>query len=204
MLIVLVMYFIFSKLRDQLKDIGNLSGGSLGAGVEHAASLIKGLLWQIALLLLVFGAIDIFRQRQKFRRQMRMTKQEIKDEMKEAEGNQQIKHRIRRLQRDAARKNMMKAVPKAAAIIVNPTHFAVAIQYEMNSRSVPTVVAKGKNFLARLIRERATEHNVPIIENKPLAQALYHSVELGQDIPPDLYRAVAEVLAHIYRTLNRQ
>jgi flagellar biosynthetic protein FlhB len=133
-----------------------------------------------------------------------MTKQEVRDEVKETEGNPQMKVRIRRLQRDAARRSMMKAVPKATAIVVNPTHYAVALRYEMDSRSVPAVVAKGKNFLAQLIRERATAYDIPIIENKPLAQALYHSVDVGQEIPPNLYRAVAEVLAHIYRTLNRR
>lgn len=204
LLIALVAYLLYGRIRNQLGELSNLAGGSLSNGVNHAASLVKDVVWQIALVLIAFGVVDLFRQRQKFRTQMRMTKQEIRDEMKNVEGNPQMKHRIRRLQRDAARKNMMKAVPKATAIIVNPTHFAVAIHYEMNSRAIPSVVAKGKNYLAQLIRQRATEHGVPIIENKPLAQALYHSVEIGQEIPPDLYRAVAEVLAHIYRTLNRQ
>jgi flagellar biosynthesis protein FlhB len=204
LLMAVVAYLLYGRVRDQLGELSNLAGGSLENGVNHAASLVKDVVWQIALVLIAFGVVDLFRQRQKFRTQMRMTKQEIRDEMKNVEGNPQMKHRIRRLQRDAARKNMMKAVPKATAIIVNPTHFAVAIHYEMNSRAIPSVVAKGKNYLAQLIRQRATEHEVPIIENKPLAQALYHSVEIGQEIPPDLYRAVAEVLAHIYRTLNRQ
>ena len=204
LLMGLVAVLLYARVRDQLADLSNLSGGSLDRGVNRAASLVKEVVWQIALVLIAFGAVDLFRQRQKFRSQMRMSKQEIRDEMKNVEGNPQMKHRIRRLQRDAARKNMMKAVPKATAIIVNPTHFAVALHYEMNSRAIPSVVAKGKNYLAQLIRQRAIEHEVPIIENKPLAQALYHSVEIGQEIPPDLYRAVAEVLAHIYRTLNRQ
>ena len=204
LLMAIVAFLLYGRVRDQLGELSNLAGGSLDNGVNHAASLVKDVVWQIALVLIAFGVVDLFRQRQKFRTQMRMTKQEIRDEMKNVEGNPQMKHRIRRLQRDAARKSMMKAVPKATAIIVNPTHFAVAIHYEMNSRAIPSVVAKGKNYLAQLIRQRAIEHEVPIIENKPLAQALYHSVEIGQEIPPDLYRAVAEVLAHIYRTLNRQ
>ena len=174
------------------------------AGITHAGSLVKQLLWQLTIILVVMGMIDLFRQRHKFRSDLKMTKQEVRDEVKETEGNPQMKVRIRRLQRDAARRSMMKAVPKATAIVVNPTHYAVALRYEMDSGSVPAVVAKGKNFLAQLIRERATAYDIPIIENKPLAQALYHSVDVGQEIPPNLYRAVAEVLAHIYRTLNRR
>jgi flagellar biosynthetic protein FlhB len=111
---------------------------------------------------------------------------------------------IRRLQRDAIRRNMIKAVEKSTVVIVNPTHYAIAVQYEMGSRSVPTVVAKGKNYLAKIIRERAKAHEIPIVENKPLAQALYQAVDIGDEIPPALYRAVAEVLAQIYRVINRQ
>jgi flagellar biosynthetic protein FlhB len=99
---------------------------------------------------------------------------------------------------------MIKAVEKSTVVIVNPTHYAIALQYEMGSRAVPTVVAKGKNYLAKVIRERAKTHEIPIIENKPLAQALYQAVDIGDEIPPGLYRAVAEVLAQIYRVINRQ
>ncbi len=131
-----------------------------------------------------------------------MTKQEIRDEVKESEGNPQTKQRIRRIQRDVIRRSMMKEVPKATAIIVNPTHYAVAIRYSMETQAAPKVVAKGKNYLARRIREIAMEHNVPIVENQPLAQALYKSVEVGQEIPAHLYRAVAEILAYLYRLMN--
>jgi flagellar biosynthesis protein FlhB len=158
---------------------------------------------QIAVVLAVLGVVDLFRERAKYTKQLRMTKQEVKDEMKEVEGNIQSKIRIRRLQRDAARRNMIKAIPTATTVIVNPTHYAIALKYEMGSRSVPVLVAKGKNYLAQRIREKAVEHQIPIIENKPLAQALYQTIDVGQEIPPTLYRAVAEVLAQIYRILNR-
>ena len=118
------------------------------------------------------------------------------------EGNPQMKARIRRLQRDRARRQMMKEVPTATAVVVNPTHYAVAIRYQMDGMAAPLVVAKGKNYPARRIREKAVEHQVPIIENPPLAQALYKSVEVGQEIPPHLYRAVAEVLAYIFKLMN--
>ena len=131
-----------------------------------------------------------------------MSKQEIKEEMKELEGNPQMKARVRRLQRDRARRNMMKEIPTATAVVVNPTHYAVAIRYRMEDMAAPAVVAKGKNYLALRIRAKAIEHQVPIIENPPLAQALYKSVEPGQEIPPHLYRAVAEILAYIFKLMN--
>jgi flagellar biosynthetic protein FlhB len=122
--------------------------------------------------------------------------------MKEAEGNPQMKGRIRRLQRERMRRQMMKEVATATAVVVNPTHFAVAIRYQMESMAAPRVVAKGKNYLAQRIRQRAVENQVPIVENPPLAQALYKSVDIGQDIPPHLYRAVAEILAYIFKLMN--
>jgi flagellar biosynthetic protein FlhB len=131
-----------------------------------------------------------------------MTKQEVREELKETDGNPQIKSRVRRIQRDLARRNMMQEIPKAAAVVVNPTHFAVALRYDAESMAAPKVVAKGKNYLALRIRQIAIEHNVPIVENQPLAQALYKSVEVGQEIPAHLYRAVAEILAYIYKLMH--
>jgi flagellar biosynthetic protein FlhB len=113
-----------------------------------------------------------------------------------------MKARIRRLQRERARRRMMKDVPTATAVVVNPTHFAVALRYQTETMSAPLVVAKGKNYLAQRIRQKAIEHQVPIVENPPLAQALYHSVDVGQEIPPHLYRAVAEILAYIFKLMN--
>jgi len=203
-LLLLVSWFLYSTIKAQIYDLSNLALQSLFAGLSRAGSLIEDLLKQVAVVLFVFGAIDIFRQRSKFSKSMRMTKQEIRDEMKDSEGNAQMKMQIRRLQRDAIRRNMIKAVEKSTVVIVNPTHYAIAVQYEMGTRSVPTVVAKGKNYLAKVIRERAQAHEIPIVENKPLAQALYQAVDIGDEIPPALYRAVAEVLAQIYRIINRQ
>ena len=131
-----------------------------------------------------------------------MSKQEIRDEMKDQEGNPQMKQRIRRLMRDRARKQMMKEVPTATAVIVNPTHFAVAIRYHLDSMAAPMVVAKGKNYLALRIKQKAIDNHVPIIENPLLAQALYKSVDVGQEIPAHLYRAVAEILAYIFKLMN--
>ena len=135
-------------------------------------------------------------------RNLRMSKQEIRDEAKEGEANPEVKAKIRRLRRDLLRGKMMRDVPTATAVIVNPTHYAVAIKYDINGVAPPLVVAKGKNYLALRIRQKAIEHEIPIVENPPLAQVLYKSVEVGQEIPAHLYRAVAEVLAYIYRLMG--
>jgi flagellar biosynthetic protein FlhB len=163
---------------------------------------VKDLLWKAAFLFLLIGGLDFLRVYRRHNKSLRMTKQEVREELKETEGNPQIKSRIRRIQRDLARRNMMKEVPKATAVIVNPTHYSVAIRYEMETMAAPRVLAKGKNYLARRIRELALQHQVPIIENQPLAQALYKSAEVGQEIPPHLYRAVAEVLAYVFRLMH--
>jgi flagellar biosynthetic protein FlhB len=160
------------------------------------------LFWKAAGVLLVFGSVDLFRQIRRYNRDLRMSRQEIREEMKDIEGNPQMKARIRRLQRDRVRRQMMKEVPTATAVVVNPTHFAVAIRYRMETMAAPVVVAKGKNYLAKRIRQKAVEHEVPIIENPPLAQALYKSVDVGQEIPPHLYRAVAEILAYVFKLMK--
>jgi flagellar biosynthetic protein FlhB len=174
--------------------------------VESAAAAvgasIQQLLWRATAIFVVLGLVNFVRQRRQFAGDLKMSKQELRDEAKESEGNPQMKQRVRRIQRDLRRSNMMANVPTATAIVVNPTHFAVAIKYSMESMAAPTVVAKGKNYLALRIRQLAIENQVPIIENPPLAQALYKSVEVGQEIPADLYRAVAEILAYIFKIMN--
>lgn len=167
--------------------------GSLGAILEKAAYVF-----------LLLGLADYARQRLKYTKELSMTKQELRDEHKESDGNPQIKQRIRRLQRQYSRRRMMADVEKATAVIVNPTHYAVAIRYDLAAGVAPKVVAKGKNYLALRIRERAIRHNVPLVENPPLARTIYDSVAVGQEIPAHLYRAVAEVLAYIYRLLGNR
>lgn len=175
---------------------------SLEVGLKKTHSLAMEVLWKGTALLIVFGVIDLFRKKRRFLKDMRMSKQELKDELKETEGNPQIKLRIRRIQRDLRRRKMMAEVPTATAVIVNPTHYAVAIKYRHDSMATPVVVAKGKNYLALRIRKCAIEHDVPLIENPPLAQALYKHVQVGQEIPPNFYRAIAEILAYIYRLMR--
>jgi flagellar biosynthetic protein FlhB len=192
----------YAVARDNVAAFLALPFQDLEIGVIAVGQAIQGLLWKAAGVFLVFGLIDMFRQQRRYMRDLRMSKQEVRDELKEVEGNPQIKSRIRRLQRELLRRRMMQDVPKATAVVVNPTHYAVALKYELDSMAAPRVLAKGKNYLALRIREKAIAHEVPIVENPPLAQALYKSVEVGQEIPPHLYRAVAEILAYIYRIMN--
>jgi len=193
------VYFI---CRDRFAEYFILPLEGVETGAAQVGTSLAALLWRGAGVFMLFGTIDLLRQRRRYSRDMRMSRQDIREEFKETEGNPQMKMRIRRLLRDRIRRNMMKQVPTATAVIVNPTHFAVAIRYQMEWSSAPKVVAKGKNYLALRIRQRAVEHQVPLIENAPLAQALYKSADVGQEIPAHLYRAVAEILAYIYRLMH--
>jgi flagellar biosynthetic protein FlhB len=172
------------------------------AGIAVVGDSIDSLLWKAAVIFLILGCVDFFRQHRRFMAELRMSRQEIQDEMKETEGNPLIKVRVRRLQRDLRRRRMMSQVPNATVVVVNPTHFAVALKYEPQLMPAPVVLAKGKNYLALRIKERAIQHGVPIVENPPVAQALYKSADIGQEIPPHLYRAVAEILAYIHRLMQ--
>jgi flagellar biosynthetic protein FlhB len=201
-LLPLFLWAVWAIARDKLEAFLALPLGSVESGCGFMGATLMELFWKASVVFLGFGAIDLFRQMRRHTRDLRMSKQEIREEMKDIEGNPQMKGRIRRLQRDRARRNMMKEVASATAVVVNPTHFAVAIRYRIDSMAAPLVVAKGKNYLALRIRQRAVEHQIPIIENPPLAQALYKSVDVGQEIPPHLYRAVAEILAYIFKLMN--
>jgi flagellar biosynthesis protein FlhB len=193
---------VYAMARDNLAGYLSLPFVDVETGALAVARSLKELLWKAAAVFLVFGLVDFFRQKRRYLKDLRMSKQEVRDELKEVEGNPQIKSRIRRLQREVLRRRMMQEVPKATAVVVNPTHYAVALRYALDSMAAPRVVAKGRNYLAQRIREKAMAHEVPIVENAPLAQALYKSVEVGQEIPPHLYRAVAEILAYIYRLMH--
>jgi flagellar biosynthetic protein FlhB len=195
---------VYAIAKDNLPAFLQLPFQTVDSGLKRVSSAIGDLLWKAAYLFMIYGSIDLFRQQKRFQADMRMSKQEIRDEGKESDGNPQVKARIRRLQKDALRRRMMSHVPTATAVIVNPTHFAVAIRYHVESMATPVVVAKGKNYLALRIRQVAIENMVPIVENPPLAQALYKSVEVGQEIPANFYRAIAEILAYIYKLRGRR
>jgi flagellar biosynthetic protein FlhB len=206
-LLPLVAGVIYYEVSENLNGFMELVWMAPRPAMARVGAVLATLLWRAAELFLVVGLIDLVWQQRRYNKQLKMSKQEIRDESKEQEGNPQIKARVRRIQRDMARKQMMKEVPKATAIIVNPTHYAVAILYELPTEpgvvgSAPKVVAKGKNYLAARIRKVAMEHQVPIVENPPLARALYSSVDVGKEIPGHLYHAVAEILAYIYKLMN--
>jgi flagellar biosynthetic protein FlhB len=190
---------VHALVREHLDSFLRLPTASLQTGIHHIAGAMMQLLWRLAAILVLFGVVEFLRQRWIYHGDLSMTKQEVREEHKEQEGDPQIKGRIRRLRRELLRRRMMQHVPTATAVIVNPTHFAVAIRYEPETMASPVLVAKGRNFLAAKIRQIATENGITIVENPPLARALYQSVEVGREIPPDFYRAVAEVLAYVYR-----
>lgn len=202
LLLPLVSAAVYFTCRDRFAEYFILPLEGVEVGARQVSTSLGALLWRGAGLFMLFGSIDLIRQRRRYARDLRMSRHDIREEAKETEGNPLMKMRIRRLLRDRIRRSMMKQVPTATAVIVNPTHYAVAIRYQMEWAGAPKVVAKGKNYLALRIRQRAIEHQVPLIENPPLAQALYKSAEIGQEIPAHLYRAVAEILAYIYRLMH--
>lgn len=196
--IVLILYISYSYLRDRLGYIFWLYEIPLFQAIQLVGQLVIDLGIRIALVYIVIAAADYIYQRVKFARDMRMTKQEIKDEYKQAEGDPQIKGKIRQKMMEASRRRMMQNLPQADVVITNPTHYAVAIKYDPDVADAPMVLAKGEDYMARKIKEVAKEHDIEIVENKPLARMLYANVDVGQAVPPELYQAVAEVLAFVY------
>ena len=171
----------------------------LKQAIALVGTLIIDIGLKISIVYLIIGIADYAYQKWKFNDEMKMTKQEVKDEFKNTEGDPQIKGRQRRKMQEVSQRRMMQDVPKADVVITNPTHYAVALKYEAEVRPAPYVVAKGEDYLAQKIKEVARENNVEIVENKPLARMLYSNVDIGADIPPELYQAVAEILAVIFQ-----
>ncbi|MCR5143988.1 MAG: flagellar biosynthesis protein FlhB [Lachnospiraceae bacterium] len=196
--IVLIFYVAFSNIRDQANNLFILYDISLNQGIALMGDIIIDTGLKISIVYLVIGIIDYVYQKHKFNEEMKMTKQEIKDEYKNTEGDPQIKGQQRQRMREASQRRMMQDVPKADVVITNPTHIAVAIRYDAETETAPVLLAKGEDFLAQKIKEKAKESNVEIVENKKLARMIYGTVDVGQEIPPELYQAVAEVLAVIY------
>ena len=190
---------IFAFALPLLKEADLLPAASIAAVLDRSAAVILRVIVAALVVLTVIAGFDFFYQRFAFLQQMRMSKHEVKEEHKQTEGDPQIKARIRALRRERARQRMMAAVPKATVVVTNPTHYAVALAYEMEKMEAPKLVAKGADFIAQRIREIAEANDVPIVENPPLARALYASVELEEDIPVEHYKAVAEVIGFVMR-----
>ena len=200
--IILIFYVAYSCIKDQKNNLFMLYEIPLKQAVALIGSIIIDTGFRISLVYLIIGLADYIYQKYRFKEEMKMTKQEVKDEYKNTEGDPQIKSRQRQRMREASQRRMMQDVPKADVVITNPTHFAVAVKYDANENSAPVVVAKGQDYVAMKIKEIAKENDVEIVENKPLARMLFHNVDIGAEIPPELYQSVAEILAMIYKTKN--
>ncbi len=200
--VALILYVAYTNLVEEANDLFILYEIDLKQAIALVGEIILDTGLEISIIFVVIGVADYFYQKFKFSEEMKMTKQEVKDEYKNTEGDPQIKGRIRQKMREASQRRMMQDVPKADVVITNPTHFAVAIKYDAEVTKAPVVLAKGEDYLAQKIKEVAREHNVEIVENKPLARMLYHNVDIGAEIPPELYQSVAEVLAMVYHMKN--
>lgn len=199
--IAIVVWFV---IKGQLVKLPLLSAFSIEQLIVFAGELTLKVLLTVGIFMGVLAAADYFFQRWELEKQMRMTKQEIKEEHKSREGDPMIKARIRRIQREMANKRMMTDVPKADVIITNPTHIAVAIQYDPVKMAAPRVIAKGAGAVAEKIKEIARENNIPIMENKPLARTIFKTLKIGATIPRELFTAVAQVLSYVYKLKRKK
>ena len=194
----LVGYVVYSYLRKNMPPLYQFYSLSLNQGIMQVGMLVVNLGIRISLFYMIIALLDYVYQKVKFKNDMKMTKQEVKDEYKNQEGDPQIKSRQRQRMQEASRRRMMQQLPQADVVITNPTHYAVAIKYDPEIYDAPYVVAKGADYLAQKIKETAKENHIEIVENKPLARMLYANVDVGSVVPPELYQAVAEVLAFVY------
>jgi flagellar biosynthetic protein FlhB len=200
-MVIFALYIGFSKNFSQLEQWLWLP---LSEFKVVLLGLFKSMFINILLALSAVAALDYYFQHREFMKKMRMTKQEVKDEHKESDGNPEVKQKIRQLRQERSNKNMMAAIPGATAIITNPTHFSVAIMWDAKTMSAPKVVAKGQDYIALRIREIAKENKIPIVENPPLARSLFGQVEINQDIQPDHYKAVADVIRFVMKLKKQQ
>jgi len=194
-----VFVIIYTSIAGSMSMFAQLAGMAPMELVMFVESLVFSIGWKFGFLLIVVGLLDYAYQRWQLEESLKMSKQEIKDEYRQAEGNPEAKGALKRRQREFARRRMMAAVPKATVVVTNPTHFAVALEWDEMKMDAPVVVAKGADLVAKRIREIAQENNVPIMENPPLARTLYAKVEIDQAVPPNLYAAVAQVIAFVFK-----
>lgn len=201
--LVIIFGVAYSVLSGKMDQIFMLYEMDFRAALALVLNLVVDTGLRISLVYLIIGFVDFFYQRRKFKNDIKMTKQEVKDEYKDSEGDPEIKGRQKQRMREASQRRMMKSVPEADVVITNPTHIAVALKYDNKVASAPILVAKGQDYLAQKIKDSAKENNVETFENKPLARAIYTTVEIGDEIPPELYQAVAEILAIVYNHKHR-
>jgi flagellar biosynthetic protein FlhB len=201
--IALIGYVAYAFLKSRINDFIWLGNANLSNGIQAWIDLATTLAARIGITYLIIAIADYAYQRYRYMKSLKMTKQEVKEDFKRSEGDPFLRSRIRAQQRAMARNRMMSNVPKATVVITNPTHLAIAIEYNGNKMSAPKVLAKGANLIAKKIVDLARENQIPVVQNIPLARAIFKTVEVEQQIPPDLYVAVAEVLAYIYRLKGR-
>jgi len=197
--IVLIGWIAYSYLKPAFMHMDAMTGLDNVALVGITYDLTKQLFFGILLVFTVVALVDLLYQRFTHFKKLRMSRTELKEEFRQSEGDPHVKNRLKQIRNEKARKRMMAAVPKADVVITNPTHFAIALKYEAGVTQAPVVLAKGQDYIALKIRELATEHNVPLVSNPPLARALYASVEIDEEIPAQHYRAVAEVISYVFR-----
>ena len=201
--IALVGILVYLVIRSRIEEILILSQKSIGAALATLADIVVKVGLLATLLLLLLGILDYFYQKYDHEKNLRMSKQDIKDEYKNIEGDPLIKSKIKQRQREMAMQRMMAEVPNADVVITNPTHYAIAIKYDESKMDAPFVVAKGVDFVAQKIKFVAKENDVVMVENRPLARALYDQTEIGQGIPEDFFKAVAEILAFVYKSKGK-
>src|SRR5579872_408196 len=194
-----VMIIIYTSIAGNVTVLTTLGQLSPAQMVSFVGGLIFGIAWKFGMLLVLVGILDYAYEKWQYEENLKMSKQEVKDEYRQSEGNPEMKGALKRRQREFARRRMMAAVPKATVVVTNPTHFAVALEWDELKMEAPVVTAKGADLVAKRIREIAQENGVPIMENPPLARTLYAKVELDQAIPPNMYAAVAQVIAFVYK-----
>ena len=201
--VIILAYVVYSYLKDQWPLIFKMYSYTLPQAIAVIGDTVISVGIRISLFFAAIAVFDLFYQKWKFHQDMMMSKQEVKDEYKNSEGDPKIKSQQRQRMQQASQRRMMQDLPNADVVITNPTHLAVAIRYDKEAYEAPVVVAKGADYLAQKIKDVARANAVEIVENKPLARMLYHNVEIGAEIPPELYQMVAEVLAYVYSLQGR-
>lgn len=204
MKVILIGYFLYASVRDRFQLYPALQQLDVGQAAVFLGQALMELAWKIAISFLGLAAFDYLYQRWEYEKNLKMSDEDLKQEYKQTEGNPELKSEIKKRQRAMAMSRMMQDMKKADVVVTNPTHFAVALRYDLKEQKAPYVVAKGQDQIALRMRELAKEYDLVIMENKPLARALYAQVEIGQEIPADLYKAVAEVLAFVYRLKKKK
>lgn len=202
--LVILAVVVYGEVKKRIPDIARLFDMEIASSMMYMLDTIFSIVIKVAAVFVGVAVVDVLFQYFKFEKDMRMTKQEVKEEFKNLEGDPQVKGKRRQIQRQMAMSRMMDSVPESDVVIRNPTHFAVAIKYDKNKNNAPIVLAKGADNLAKKIVGIAEEHKIIMVENKPLARGLYDSVDVGREIPPEFYHAVAEVLSFVYGLQGRR